>query len=262
VKHLTAALFSLLLLAVASDAAAQGMLIGGKIGGNFNQLSQPADPAGEPTVLFGTAFTGFGFQAGASVYRQIKRFGFGPLFVDSDLLLAHQRATGFAESRTTSAKRTIAIHTTSLRLPALLGVGFAGNSSTFSAALGPELLLGIAAGSKTKQEGGASGTAELVVRPVTHLALTGQLGMVFKASGAFLPVNLRLTWDPAVGKSTRDRFVGYADFDNPGEYKVAFNWQAVLMVGWMMDFTGSSTPKEPTPPKPSEEEEDDDVDLG
>ena len=85
-----------ILLAAANPAVAQELLVGGKVGGSFNQLSQPADPAGEPTVLFGSAFTGFGFQAGGTVYKELKRFGFGPLFVEGDLLVAHQTATAFA----------------------------------------------------------------------------------------------------------------------------------------------------------------------
>jgi len=223
-----------LALLSASDAfAQQKMLVGGKFGGNWNQLSQPADPAGEPTVLFGTAFTGYGFQVGATVYRELKRLAIGPIFVDADVLVAHQRGRGFAESRTSELRRDLVIYTTGLRIPTLVGIGIAGKASTIRVAAGPELLLGIAAGSYTKQTAGAASAGALTVRPVTHVGVTGQLGMTIESGSAKIPIDLRMTWDPFVPKSTRDRFSGYVDMNNTGEYQVAFNWQAFVMVGWL-----------------------------
>lgn len=228
--------FAALLLAGA-PASAQTHA-GAKVGGSFNQLSQPTDPQGEPTVLFGTAFTGFGFQAGGTLYHTLADLGVGPLFVHADLLFTHQRGNGYAESRTSPARRTITIHTTGLRVPALIGVGFTGGGSMLNLAVGPELLLGLAAGSRTKNEGGASSGAELPVRAVTHLGLTAQIGMIFDAAGQKVPIEARFTWDPFVAKSTRDRFDNWVDFDNTGSYAVAFNWQAILMVGVMFEILG------------------------
>jgi hypothetical protein len=221
--------------ALPSTAAAQNTSIGGRLGATFHQLSQPADPVGEPTVLFGTAFTGFGIVGGASFHREITRMSLGPVFLHADLLFSHQRAKGFAENRSSSARRTLTIHTTGLRLPALAGLAIAGKSSELSVALGPELLLGLAAGSKLTDEGTELGAtpAALEVRPVSHLGLAGHLGITFPVNDYRFPIDLRLTWNPFVAGSTRDRFDGYVDDTNTGKYAVAYNWQAVVMVGMM-----------------------------
>ena len=220
------------------------------MGATFQQMSQPADPMGEPTVLFGTAFTGFGFVAGGSFHRDLARLSLGPIFVHADLLFAHQRARGFAENRTTSARRTLTIHATGLRLPALAGFAIAGNSSELSVALGPELLLGLAAGSKLTDEGTPLGSTPppLDVRPTTALGIAGHLGISFDVGGVVLPIDARLTWNPFVPKSTRDRFDGYVDADNTGKYGVGFNWQALVMVGVMSILNPTSKQRAPDTP--------------
>lgn len=225
-------------LTAASPAAAQDMLIGVKGGGLFSQLSQPTDPVGEPTVLFGTSFTGFGFQVGGSFYRDLVDLGVGPLFVHADLMFAHQRASGFAESRTSPARRTVSINTTGLRLPALIGVGFRGGGTLLNLAAGPELLLGLGAASKTSAEGGAEPAPPLAVRPVTHVGLTAHVGMIFDVAAHKLPVDVRFTWDPFVASSTRDRFDNFVDFNNTGSYAVAFDWQAMVTTGVLFDLFG------------------------
>lgn len=270
-KYFSAIAFAAVLVA-SSPAFAQDTLIGGKAGGSFNQLSRPADPAGEPTVLFGTSFTGFGFQAGATIYRELTTVGPGPLFLAADVLYSYQRGSGFAESRTSPARRTVTISTSGLRVPLLLGLGFAGKGSMLNLAVGPELMLGLAASSTTEQEGGASGSTLLPVRSVTHVGVTSHLGMIFEVGAARLPIDLRFTWDPFVAKSTRDRFDNYVDFDNTGDYAVAFTWQGVVMVGVMFDVFSSSEPytpagepepvDEPEPVEEPEPEPDEDPDFG
>lgn len=252
------------------------LLIGGKLGVSYNELTQPNDPAGEPTVLFGTSFNGFGFQGGATAQKGVLDLGVGELFLSGDLLVSHQRGSGFAESRTSAAKRTVSISTTGLHIPVLVGMSFTGESgaTAFNIGVGPQLLLGLSAGSATKQEATSEPATPLPIRPVTHVGLTAHLGLLIKTSAAWLPIDARFTWDPMVAKSTRDRFDNYVDFDNTGDYAVAFTWQASVMVGFMMDFfssneeetpKGTPEPAEPEEVEPEEEPEpelDEDIDLG
>lgn len=231
---------ALLAIVLPTTSAEAQLRIGGRVGGNFNQLSQPNDPAGEPTVLFGSAFTGAGFIAGATSYYDITQVGPGPIFLNVDLLLSHNRGTAFAESRTSDARRELTIHTTGLRLPVLGGIGFEGSSTTFEMALGPEVLLGLMSGSKVTQSGirgGDPGTLE--TRATSGVALTAKLGMLFEMGAGALPLDIRFSWNPFVPGSTRERFDGYVDMDNPGRYGVAFDLQAMVTMGYVFDIGGS-----------------------
>lgn len=215
-------------------AQAEPLLVGGRLGGNWVQLNSPTDPAGEPTVLYGTSFTGLGFQGGAAAQLQLMQLGPGPLLLDADLLFSYRRALGYAESRTSAARRELILRTTALHLPVLVGLGIRGDASLLQLSVGPELMLGLGAGSTTRQTG-VEGTPEtLEVRPTTHVGLTGKLGMMFDVIGGKLPIDLRFTFDPGVPSSTRERFDEYVDFANPGRYGVQFNLQAMLTIGYML----------------------------
>lgn len=187
-------------------------------------------------MLFGTAFTGFGFQAGAAFYQRLSQLGVGPIFLEIDALVTHRRGKGFAESRTSDASREVVIHSTGVHVPALVSLGIEG-SNTLHFGVGPELQAGFTAGSFVRQTGIEEPAGSLPVTPVLHVGLVGQLGMIFHAGSANIPVDLRLTWDPFVGSSTRDRFDGYVDMNNTGSYRVAFNWQAMVNFGYVVSLS-------------------------
>jgi len=228
--------FAVLILAMlaSAPALAQELLVGGRAGGSWVQRSQPNDPEGEPTVLFGTAFTGYGIAVGGTLQRELTKVGQNPLLLDADLLISYRRALGFAESRTTNARRELILMTTAVQLPILIGFGIRGTSTLLQFSAGPELLAGITSGSATRQTGVEGVPDSLETRPAIHLGVTGKLGMMFDAAGGKLPIDLRLTYDPFVARSTRDRFDNYVSAENPGRYGVAFNWQALVTVGWVV----------------------------
>lgn len=227
---------SIVLATVPATAESGSFEVGARFGGGLTQLSQPTDPAGEPTVLFGTAFTGPSFMIGGFASRTLTTTGLGQIFANADLLLAHSRGTGWAESRTTAARREATIHDTSLRVPVLLGLSIPGDSASFSLAVGPELLLGIASGSSVKQEGLEGLPEPLPTKPATHLGIAADLGLTLKTAKFDLPVDARFTWDPMVKKSTRDRFDGYVSVQEPGKYTVAWSFQMLVLLGFSIDL--------------------------
>ena len=230
----------ILLTLTSTPAFAQDLLVGGRVGGAWVQRSQPTDPEGEPTVLFGTAFTGYGVAVGGTAQRALTMVGSNPLLLDVDLLLSYRRALGFAESRTSDARRELILKTTAVQLPVLVGMGIQGTSTLLQFSAGPELLAGITSGSATRQTGVEGVPDTLPTRPAIHVGLTGKLGLMFDAAGGKLPIDLRLTYDPMVAKTTRDRFDNYVSPENPGRYGVAFNWQALVTVGYVIPLGGGA----------------------
>lgn len=233
-KRLLSTIFALAAGLTAVSASAEPLLVGGKVGLNYSELLRPTDPAGEPTVLFGTAFAGIGFQAGGAARYELKSLDFGDLFAAAEVLLSYQRGSGYVESRATNARRTVAFHSIGLHIPVLFGLSFSGEeerASKFDLSVGPTLLAGLGTGSSTKSEGDAPEAPALPMRNVTHVGLTANVGLLLDVMDMWMPVDLRITWDPMVAKSTRDRFDNYVDLQNPGNYAAAFSWSISVSVG-------------------------------
>jgi len=63
------------------------------------------------------------------------------------------------------------------------------------------------------------------------------IGTTVPAGADFaMPLEARVTWDPFVEDSTVERFAGFESEDRPGFYKVAFDWQVLVMTG--IEWTG------------------------
>ncbi len=234
------------------------LAVGGRVGANFVERSQPNDPPGEPTVLFGTAFTGWELKGGAALQMELSRLGNAPLLLDVDLLFSYARATGYAESRTSDARRELTLVTTGIHLPVLLGYGIESESTMLEFALGPEALVGLASGSVASQTGVEGALPPIQTRPVIHVGLTGKLGIAFEVGDSLVPIELRATYDPFVAKTTRDRFSDFQSFENPGEYGVAFNWHIGASVGWLVQLDGDEDDTPTATPTTVEPEEDSD----
>lgn len=239
---LTIILFATPALAQEPTAAEgdRGFSLGGRIVGSFVQLSQPTDPEGEPTVLFGTAFTGYELEGGLALQKELTRVAHGPLLLDVDLLLSHARGTGYAESRTSDARREVTISATGVHVPAFINYGIEGTSTLLAVGVGPELMFGFASGSSTTQTGVEGTPQALETRPVIHVGLAAKLGMTFEVAGGYLPIELRFMWDPFVPSSTRERFDAYQSFDDTGRYGVAFDWHLGVGVGYLFEPGGGA----------------------
>lgn len=246
-RRTTPALFVLLLLALfwplpalgeensSRNQKVTGPEMGLKLGAQWSLMTGPRDPAGEPTLMHGSAFDGWGFVGGPTARFDLVEFGppkhpFG-LVAEIDVLYSHHQAKGFEHNRDTGARRTTILAADIIRIPAIfsldipftegLGVGF-----------GPEFLFGVRTAAVVEVENVEEPPEPLYTKPVTHLGLTGQLRYDLTLGQTVnIPFDIRASWDPWVKPTTRQRFAGWEDGDNPGRYKVAFDWTVMMMTG-------------------------------
>lgn len=223
-----ALIFALVLAALApSRAYAQEQRAGLRVGANYNYLTGPSDPAGDPTLLYGSAFAGVGFIAGA-YYEH----GLTPLLsIELGLTYARHAGTGYAEDKKNNQKQSLSLSAHTLHVPLLVRLRQPVGGVTLLAGLGPELLWTLASSSTITYEGIDAQPTPLATADPLHVGLSAALGVAIPFGKGSLPIELRTIWDPMVPGSTRERFDNYKDLNNPGNYQVAFNWQFILSVG-------------------------------
>ncbi len=229
---LAAALVAAVSLSVPSDAAAQ-IEAGGTIGLNYNRLSQPRDLEGEPTLLQGSRFTGFGVHVGADGRWYASKLDFADLVVDASLLVAFQNGSGFVEDSESGARRDVDLSLINLRVPITAGVRYSlSDTMGLSLELGPEILAGLQASSKVTEVGLSSEASVLDVATAFHVGISIGAEFDIALSDSFvLPIGLRYVYDPMVPKKTVERFGDFESADNPGAYTVAFDHMILFSVG-------------------------------
>lgn len=206
--------------------------VGGRIGGNWSILERPTDPVGAPTILHGSAFSGFGFTFGPTVSGEIYRIdGSARLLLSADLLYSLHAGSGYSEHKVSGEKRTISFSAHTVRVPVLVHLAGHRREAGLRFGAGPELILGLASGSEVVEENMAGRPEAFLTVPKSYLAGTFLLAFDYHQASYSIPFEARFTWNPFVGESTKDRFEGYRDFTNPGSYQAVFSWQILLMTG-------------------------------
>ncbi|MBA2662389.1 MAG: hypothetical protein H0U74_08860 [Bradymonadaceae bacterium] len=215
------------------EGAALDLDVGARVGGNWNILARPTDPIGEPTILFGSAFSGFGFSLGPSAALDVYHIeGAARLIVSADLLYSYHAGSGYAEHAASAQKRTVTIATHTVRVPLLLHLAGEERKTGMRIGAGVDLIAGLSSQSTVVEEGIPGQPQPLDTMPKTHITGTMLLAFDYHQPSYFIPLEARFTWNPSVPRSTRERFDGYKSFDEPGRYQVAFNWQIMLMTGF------------------------------
>lgn len=238
--HFLAPALALLLLAclgLPKQAHALDARLGARLGPQFSRLNAPQDPQGEPTLMWGTAFSGAGLTLGLSAEATLWQRGRLAVGLDTGLLYSLGRGTGFAEHRTTLEKRTLTITGHSLRVPLLATLTNEGPTVDVRVMAGPEIVVGLASGTKLVEENINKVPQPIYTTSTTHVGLSMGLGTVWHVRQMHLPVDVRFVWDPFVANTTVERFEGYLNAYDPGRYRVAFNWQWYLTTGVLWDFT-------------------------
>jgi len=206
--------------------------VGARVGGSYNHLSRPNDPAGEPTLLYGSVFSGPGLALGAQASLLATSSPYLDILLELGLLYSFSQGTGFAESLDGSQRQTIRLRSHGMRVPLLLRIASRGEGSVrLSLLAGPEVLFGLASSATVTNEGITDEPAPLFTTPVTHIGLSAGLGVNVNLGKIRVPLDVRLTWDPMVADSTRERLEGYEDFENPGSYQVGFDTQLLFLLG-------------------------------
>ena len=121
-KHLTALGTICAALLFASTTYAADLQVGARFVAGFNQLSGPNDPAGEPTLLSGAAYSGMGFGGGIAAVAALSNTSIGILYLETNLLYVAHSATGTARSASGNQSRTVGLDSNTLHIPLLLGI--------------------------------------------------------------------------------------------------------------------------------------------
>jgi hypothetical protein len=221
----------------APSAHASDLSVGAKIGGNFSLLSKPTDPAGEPTLLRGSAFTDYGLALGATGYYPLAEIDGAVFELETGLLLSWNKGQGHEKHRDTGEERIITLTTTLLRVPVLVFLRDAAPTSGFRVGLGLEPMFGLKSGASVEHRNSSVPPEELHTTPTNQLGMAFALGFDWRATPAWsIPLELRATWAPFVPGSTKERFENFESMEDPGEYGVAFDWQVMLMTGVRYDL--------------------------
>lgn len=217
-----------------ASAEAPSTAVGLKGGINWSKLLQPVDPRGEPTLMHGTAFSGFGYSLGGAFELRnptATPFSFG---AELDAFYSRHVADGFERNHSTGAERTATIATDVVRVPLLGKVVYSlpGAETELSLGAGPGLWWGVQSESTVTQKNTRAPALPLHTTPVTHATLEAVAGLGLVVSeDVTIPFELRGTWDPFVGKSTVDRFQDFESVDRPGSYEAAFHWHVLMTTG-------------------------------
>ena len=216
------------------DSADVGWHAGFVVGGGYNRLNQPTDPEGAPTLLYGSSFSGAALQLGVNtglvLARPTER---AAIWIDLGVLYGWMQGIGYAENASRTKRQTVKLSAHTLRIPLLIKYSHALSSKLdVQLGIGGEFLPGLASKAEVLFEQIAAPPEPLYTKPTTHIGVLMLAGVsVQLKDNLYLPVALRLTYDPQVGSSTLSRFDGYESMENPGQYEVAFNLHTHLTTG-------------------------------
>ncbi|MFP4597111.1 MAG: hypothetical protein ACLFVJ_02605 [Persicimonas sp.] len=218
-------------------AEAADLAVGAKVGANWSLLSKPTDPAGEPTLLSGSAFDGVGFTGGAAVYYPLAELHGATLEFESGLLFSRHSGEGFEERTDTGEQRYVTLNATIARVPLLVHLRDGQSVGGFRVGVGLEPMLGLQSGATVEHRNSSAEPEPLETTPTTHMGATIALGFDWPGGTDWsIPVDFRATWDPFVPDSTRDRFEGFESAEDTGEYQVGYNWQLFVMTGFRYEL--------------------------
>jgi hypothetical protein len=223
-------------LAEAQDAprGERKLAVAARVGGMYNALSKPTDPKGEPTLLYGTAFTGGGFVVGAGLVYGLGSGSAGDLSLTFDALYATMSGMGYAQTADNTKRQELTLGLHMLRLPLMLRLSSTPDgdeSLVLNLGLGAEVLFGLASSASLVSRGVDPAPPPLHTVPTTHVGVAAAFGASWRTPTWSIPVEVRLTWDPMVEGSTRSRFDSFQSAEQPGNYQVAFDWQVLFMAG-------------------------------
>lgn len=189
-------------------------------------LTTPNDAAGEPTLLYGSAFYGPAIRLGVAADLAAG----GPLWVGLELGVDHLRLTGRAERDQLS--RSMTLSTTALDIALRISATPPRSDrvrplATF--ALG--LRAGLAASTSESVSGFDDPSPPLDATTAVAPILSLSVGALVPVRSVDLPISLRATAAPATPDSTRQRLVGYRSVDDPGAVRVDATWTCVVELG-------------------------------
>lgn len=204
--------------------------VGARAGGAWNLLMQPEDREGRPTLLHGSAFTGYGFVFGPTASMTFAQFAGARFSLGADLLYGYHQGSGF-EAHPGGQRVDVTLVTHVLRLPVMVQMTHEGASLSPSVGLGVEPVFGLVSGATVVNTNIDRPAEPLETTPKSAMAGLIALGMSWDQGKVIVPVDLRFSWNPFVGSTTVERFDGYSSPTERGAYEVAFDWQIMATAG-------------------------------
>ena len=209
--------------------------IGAIVGGNWNLLTTPSDPEGEFTLLWGSAFSGKGMQLGASVSLPLTDVEGFPVRMTADLMHGYHRGSGWAEHEE-GGRIDVRLSTHVIRIPVLARLHTGGDSSGITVGAGVEPIFGLMSAAHIELTDVEGDVQPLETTPTAGMAGVLAVGFDYRADGWTVPFDLRVVWNPFVKSSSEERFKDFESPSEPGDYRVAFDWQVMLTAGMRWDL--------------------------
>ena len=206
------------------------VFVGPIIGGGASQISQPADPAGSLTYLYGTAFTGGCFVIGVTSAVDFARF----FSLEADVTYAFSSLSGFAETGEQRLDVTIRAHDVRLAVIPLLDIEL--EKVAIEVGAGPEVAFVVGGTIDEVPLGFVSTDPQLQTTTSVWFYLVSQASVVFRLDGMEVPIGVRVGWNPGYPDTTAERFDGFRGADDPGEFRVGANWYLTALVGVRFGF--------------------------
>ena len=232
VTRLPLALFLCLTLSLLPRAASSTeppeeskVFVGPVIGGGASQISQPSDPAGSLTFLYGSAFTGGCFRMGGVVTVDMAPF----FTLGTDVTYSYTALSGFAGSGGQRMDVTIKAHDIRIALLPALDVEL--EKVAFELAIGPEVAFGVASSVDEVTLGFAHNETPLATTTGVWFYLVSQASVVVRLQDMEVPFSFRFGWNPAYPDTTAERFDGFNGADEPGELRVGSDWYLAVSAG-------------------------------
>lgn len=205
--------------------------IGFVAGGGWNLLTQPTDPAGEFTFLWGSAFSGSAMAVGPTATAEFAERENGVFGVRADLLIGYQRGAGFADHGD-HGRIDVTVSSNVVRVPVLARYRHELGDWDPTVGLGLEPIAGLSSSAVVETTDLEGEVRQVETTPTTGLAAVAAMGVdVAVDEDRVVPVEVRAGWNPFVGSSTEERFEGFESPDEPGAYRVAFDWQLLATAG-------------------------------
>jgi len=200
--------------------------LGVLVGGGFNQINGPRDPANSNTFLYGSAFSGGGYVFGASTELDFGSF----VGLQTDLLFTGTSLMGYAEAG--SAKREVTVDELSLQLTTLVTFTIDLPNPDIVFGLGPAFAFGLDAAVTEVITGFEPETLDpLQPDTVPWLFFVTQVGLTIDVGPVEIPVIFRMGWNPFYPDTTSERFSAFESADDPGPWTVGFDWQIDGLAG-------------------------------
>jgi len=202
--------------------------VGLRIGYGSSVASPTDDRPGQPTLLFGSAFTG-------SVFRvaPIARVAFSPVLalrIEPGMSIVSM--TGFVEGP--DFRQELTLRHTAIDLPLALDIGSVVGPLYLGGHLGFAPRFGISAGAEEHRRGNVPNpdAPALPIRTGVGVQLLVGGGVAIEQDAYRIPVEVRYARNLLYPNTTFDRFNDYQSDDDPSEYLVEATWMLIFSVGF------------------------------